>query len=160
MINGLLFALTLIAALGSGLVGGVFFAFSAFVMKGLARLPPAQGIAAMQSINLVAPNRWFMPPFFGTAAACLLLTISSLWRLSEPEAIFRVIGSGFYLVGAVAVTIAFNVPRNNALAAVDAKSTDAATRWAAYVSQWTAWNSVRMAAALVATALFIGALAD
>ena len=43
--------LTFIAALGSGLVAGIFFAFSNFVMKALARVPPAQGVAAMQSIN-------------------------------------------------------------------------------------------------------------
>ena len=54
MSGGITFALTLIAALGSGLIGGVFFGFSGFVMKALARLRPAQGIAAMQSINVVA----------------------------------------------------------------------------------------------------------
>jgi len=49
--QNLIFILTLVSALGCGLIAGVFFAFSAFVMKALARLPPAQGIAAMQSIN-------------------------------------------------------------------------------------------------------------
>ena len=44
---GLLYPLTLIAAIGCGLVAGVFFAFSSFVMKALARLQPAQGVAAM-----------------------------------------------------------------------------------------------------------------
>ncbi len=43
--------------LGSALVGGVFFAFSSFVMKALARVPSPEGIAAMQSINVVIdPN--------------------------------------------------------------------------------------------------------
>jgi uncharacterized membrane protein len=56
MIDHLLFALTLVAALGCGLMAGVFFAFSAFVMKALARLPLAQGIAAMQSINVAVIN--------------------------------------------------------------------------------------------------------
>ncbi len=51
MIDNLLFALTFVSALGCGLMAGVFFAFSAFVMHALARLPPAQGIAAMQSIG-------------------------------------------------------------------------------------------------------------
>jgi uncharacterized membrane protein len=52
--DGFLAALTVVAALGCGLNAGVFLAFSSFVMKALARLQPAQGIAAMQSINLVA----------------------------------------------------------------------------------------------------------
>jgi len=47
----LLFGLTLVSALGCGLTAGVFFAFSSFVMKALGRIQPAQGIAAMQSIN-------------------------------------------------------------------------------------------------------------
>jgi len=57
MSRGLLVPLTLLAALGSGLVGGVFFGFSGFVMKALVRLRPGQGIAAMQSINVVAVTR-------------------------------------------------------------------------------------------------------
>ena len=49
MMDNLLFVLTLSSALGCGLIAGVFFAFSAFVMRALARLEPAQGMAAMQS---------------------------------------------------------------------------------------------------------------
>ena len=48
MIDDTLFALTLVSALGCGLIAGAFFAFSSFVMKALGRLPPPQGIAAMQ----------------------------------------------------------------------------------------------------------------
>ena len=57
--NKVLAALTVVTALGCGLNAGVFFAFSSFVMKALARLQPAQGIAAMQSINLVAVTPGF-----------------------------------------------------------------------------------------------------
>jgi uncharacterized membrane protein len=58
--TGVLYAATLATALGCGLVAGVFFAFSSFVMPALKRLPPAQGIAAMQSINKLAvtPLSW------------------------------------------------------------------------------------------------------
>ena len=48
----LLFILTLLAALGSGLVAGIFFAFSAFIMSALGRVAAQCGIAAMQSINV------------------------------------------------------------------------------------------------------------
>jgi uncharacterized membrane protein len=48
----------LATALGCGLIAGVFFAFSTFVMKALGSLLPAQGIAAMQSINLAVLNPW------------------------------------------------------------------------------------------------------
>jgi uncharacterized membrane protein len=64
--SNLTFILTLLSALGSGLIAGVFFAFSTFVMRALGRLPPHEGIAAMQSINIVVINPWFMTAFLGT----------------------------------------------------------------------------------------------
>jgi len=158
MIDGSLFVLALLAALGCGLVAGMFFAFSAFVMKALARIPPAQGIAAMQSINVAVINPWFGAVFFGTAGACLLLAAGSLLTWQRPGAMSLLAGSLLYLVGTMLVTFACNVPRNNALAAVDTASADTAGLWAGYVAGWTAWNHVRTAAALGAAALLTTAL--
>ena len=146
--------LTLVAAIGAGLVAGIFFAFSSFVMKALARIPTAHGISAMQSINVVVINPVFMAAFLGTGAVCAALAVSALLRWSEPGAALRLAGSLLYLVGTLFVTMAFNIPRNNALARVDA-ATDAGARvWAGYVSGWTAWNHVRTAAAAAAAAVF------
>lgn len=64
--------------LGCGLVSGVFFAFSAFVMNALASLAPAQGIAAMQSINRSAIRPMFMIALFGTAVTCAAVAIWSV----------------------------------------------------------------------------------
>lgn len=72
MIDDLIFVLTFASALGCGLIAGVFFAFSAFVMKALARLPPVQGIAAMQAINVAVLNRWFFAAFFGNGGGLCL----------------------------------------------------------------------------------------
>ncbi|UUZ75953.1 DUF1772 domain-containing protein [Polaromonas sp. P1(28)-13] len=145
-----LFALTFVAALGCGLVAGIFFAFSAFVMKALSRLPPGQGIAAMQSINVAVLNPWFMAAFLGTAVACVLALIASLLRWHEPGAVYLFAGSTLYLVGCLLVTIVFNVPKNEALALVVPATPDGASLWAGYVSSWTAWNHVRTAASLAA----------
>ena len=153
-VDQLFFVLTLFAALGCGLVAGVFFAFSAFVMKALARLPLGEGIAAMQSINVVVLNPWFMGAFFGTAVACVLALISSLIRWHEPGAVYLFVGSVLYLVGTLLVTIVFNVPRNESLASLTPADPDAASLWAGYVASWTAWNHVRTVAALAAAALF------
>jgi len=160
MVDDLLFTLTLITALGCGLVAGVFYAFSTFVMKALARLPAAQGITAMQSINVVVINPWFMAAFMGTAAACVLVAVFSLLRWGEPGTAYLLSGGLVYLIGTVLVTIAFNVPRNNALAAADSQSADGARVWAGYVTGWTAWNHVRTAAALAAAALLTFALSQ
>src|SRR5215510_625162 len=56
IVDGLLFTLTFVTALGCGLIAGLFFAFSVAVMQALARLPAAGGIAAMQSINSAILN--------------------------------------------------------------------------------------------------------
>ena len=158
MIDDLVFTLTLITALGSVLVAGVFYAFSTFVMKGLARVPSAQGIAAMQSINITVINPWFMGAFFGTAAACVLVVVFSVLRWNEAEAAYLLTGGLVYLIGTILVTMAFNVPRNNALAAADPQSADGAGLWAGYITSWIAWNHVRTAAALAAAVLLTLAL--
>ena len=154
----MLTGLTVVAALGSGLVAGFFFAFSVVVMASLARLPPPQGIAAMNSINVVVLNAWFFAAFFGTALVCLALAALNFARRSEPAALYTLAACALYLLGCIAVTMMFNVPLNNALAKVDPASEAGATLWQRYLSVWTAWNHVRTITPLAASALFIRAL--
>ncbi len=158
MLQGPLYVLTLLAALGSGVVAGIFFAFSSFVMPALARLPPAQGLVAMQSINVTAVTAPFMSVLFGTAGIALVTAASALFSRSTPWLL--VSGGALYVLGVIGVTAVFNVPRNNALATLDPASADAALQWARYVSGWTAWNHVRTAAAFGATVAFILALKE
>jgi uncharacterized membrane protein len=148
----------LVSALGCGLIGGVFFTFSAFVMKALGGLPHNQGIAAMQSINIAVINPIFMMAFFGTAALCLLLSVTSFFRWHKPGSGYIIIGSLFYLIGTIMVTILFNVPRNNLLAAASPTSADGASLWSTYLTSWTAWNHVRTLSAVAAAAFFSIAL--
>lgn len=145
---------TLAAALGCGLIAGVFFAFSSFVMKALARRPPGEGIAAMQSINVVVLRSWFMAVFLGTAVVCFATLVCSLLWWKEPGALYLLTGSLLYLVGSFLVTILFNVPRNEALAAVAPADPNGANLWARYVAAWTAWNHVRTVASLAAMVAF------
>jgi len=154
----MIFLLTLFSALGCGLIAGVFFAFSAFVMPALARVPPAQGIAAMRSIN-VAALRWpFMAAFFGTAASCALLAVGSLfWRQDHFDS-YLFISGVIYLVGTVLVTVLFNVPRNEKLIDVRSDSVEGTELWSRYMAEWTAWNHVRALASLLAAALLTIAL--
>jgi uncharacterized membrane protein len=154
----MIFILTLLAALGCALNSGIFFAFSTFVMKALSKLPPAQGIAAMQSINITVLNRFFFAAFFGTAVVCILLAGYSLFIWERPEAIYLLAGGLLYLIGTILVTIMFNVPRNNVLASLDPSSVDAPRIWANYVTGWTIWNHVRTIAAFAAAALLTIAL--
>jgi uncharacterized membrane protein len=156
-----IFVLTFCTALGCGLVAGVFFAFSSFVMPALERLPAAQGVTAMQSINIQAVTPVFMTAFVGTAVACIALAIVS-WRARRSGAAagagYVVGGSLLYFVGTFLVTIVFNVPLNDALAVVDPAGADAGRVWADYLAGWNPWNHFRGAASLAATALFTVAL--
>jgi uncharacterized membrane protein len=152
IINNLRFPLTLFSVLGCGLIAGVFFAFSTFVMSALARLPSTQGITAMQSINITVINPLFMAVFLGTAATSILLLLSSLLKWHQPGAVYLLVGSLLYLIGTFGVTIVFNVPLNDALASVKPDSSDGANLWATYLVNWTFWNHVRTIASLLATA--------
>jgi uncharacterized membrane protein len=148
---------SLVAATGSAVMGGVFFAFSTFVMGALGRLPAAQGIAAMQSINVVVLNPLFLGGFLGTAAACASAIALSLAQ-GDPHGYLRIGGALVYLLGNVGVTRAFNIPRNDALAAVVPDSAEGARVWARYLVEWTLWNHVRTATGILAAVLLTLAL--
>lgn len=152
-------ALTLAAALGSGLIAGVFFAFSAFVMKALGRLPAGQGIAAMQAVNVVVLNPWFLGVFLGTALLSLLALALAWMQWGSPRAAWLAAGGVMYLAGCLGVTMACNVPRNEALARITPGSRGADALWAGYLRTWTAWNHVRTGASLGAATAFSLALA-
>lgn len=140
--------LILFSCIGAATVGGVFFAFSSFVMKALAQLPPEQGVAAMQRINIVVINPWFMGLFGGTlllSIACVAVSLMA-W---QP----MLLAAGLlYALGTFGVTGALNVPRNERLARMDAASPEAAAYWPVYVREWTFWNHVRTVAALASAA--------
>ena len=148
--DGFLTVLTMVAALGCGLNAGVFFAFSSFVMKALARLQPAQGIAAMQSINLVAVTPAFMAALFGTATAAVTVAVWALIDWDGGYGPYLLAGGACYLLGAIGLTTAYHVPRNNALAALGPESTEAAEHWTRYAAEWTRWNHLRAVASLAA----------
>jgi len=158
-VTGSLRALTLATAVGAGAAGGVFFAFSTFVMDGLARLPAAQGVAAMQQLNVTAVRPAFMTLLFGTAAGGGVLAVQGVRGGGDRSSLLLVAGGGLYLVGVVGVTMAYHVPRNDALAALTADAPGTAAAWASYVTEWTRANHVRTASGLASAAAFALALA-
>jgi uncharacterized membrane protein len=145
--------LLLVSLLGSGVNAGVFFAFSTFVMRALGDLPPAQGAAAMQSVNRAAPNPLFMLVLLGTAGLGAVLGVRAAFDLGEPGAPYVVAGAGLALVPVV-MTVAYHVPYNNQLDALDATAAGTAEFWRTYVSRWTLFNHVRWLGALGAAAAF------
>lgn len=149
----LLLALVIAAILGSGLMAGLFFVFSNTVMAALGRLPAAQGMAAMQSINTTILNPLFLSLFMGTALLCLLVIVVAALRWEEAGSWMLIAGGTAYVAGAFLVTMVFNVPLNNQLAALAASDPTSQEAWAGYLGTWMPWNHVRTIACIAALLL-------
>lgn len=154
-----IFILTFISIIGCGIIGGIFFAFSTFIMQALARLNHSEGIKAMQNINVTVLNPWFLATFMGTAVICFILALSTYWTWGQPGTIFLFIGSLLYFIGTFLVTVFFNVPKNNTLEKMESTTVEASDYWTGtYLSMWTFWNHVRTIAAILGAILLIFAL--
>lgn len=100
-------------------MAGFFFAFSTCVMSALGRLPAPEGVAAMQAINVTVINPVFMTVMFGTALVCVASMAATLADWDGSYGAYLLAGGAVYLLGAVGVTMAANVPRNNTRARLD-----------------------------------------
>ncbi len=147
-----------VAVLGCGLMAGVYFAFSAVVMRSLAVIPEESGILAMQSINKVILKTQFIPLFWLTCTLSLALGIWGIYHWSQPGTGWLLLGTPVYLLGMLGCTIGFNIPLNDRLEAMDAKSTEAKELWVEYLKSWTRWNHLRGTASLLSCAIYLQAL--
>ena len=143
------------SAVSCGLIAGVYFAFSTFIMTSFARIAADAGIAAMNAINIDIVKSVFMPLFFGTTLAAAILAGLAFFRWGAPGSMAVLAGGVIYVVGMLGVTLVFNVHLNDALAAVDPSSGGGTPVWARYLQDWTFWNHVRLIASIVASVLFI-----
>jgi uncharacterized membrane protein len=100
----------------------------------------------------------FMTALFGTGLLCLVLIAGAIMSWGRASSYWLLAGAVIYLIGNPIVTMAFNVPLNDALAAVDPASANGAAVWTNYLSEWVMWNHVRTITAIVAMACFILAL--
>lgn len=156
----LIFVATMLAALGTALLAGNFFAFSAFLMKALSRLSPERGIVTMQAITAAIRSPLFLVVFFGTAALAAILSGVAILEWGRPGSRSLLAGSLFFLMGAFPVTMMCNLPLNRALAAATPDTKDGREVWKRFQSSWGRWNHVRTVTSLAACAAFILALAE
>ena len=140
------------AAIASALVGGVFYAFSSFVMAALQRLEPKDGMTAMQAINTTVLSLASWCPFLGPRWPTSITAISN-WE--NGVSAWLLVGSLSYVLGTFSGA-AYHVPRNNALADTAIDDPNAPHVWHRYLVEWTRGNHLRAAASMVAaTALTI-----
>jgi uncharacterized membrane protein len=147
------------SAISAGLMAGLYFAFSTFIMTALAGIERTAGVATINAINRVILRSAFMPVFLGSSVASLALVALGLLRRDDPGATAMAAGGTIYFVGMFVVTMLGNVPLNNALAVTDPTQEADAGVWAGYLRRWTRWNHVRTLSSIAALALFILAIA-
>jgi len=148
--DGWLLQLTRVGVVGTGLMGGLFFIFSVCIMPALDRLPPNEGTAAMQKVNSTIQNPLFLLLFMGTGLAGAALAMSSVWTWDEPNAGLRLAGGLLYFFGVFVLTMAYHVPRNNALDAATAGTAEGDALWARFLTEWVPWNHVRAVTSIAA----------
>jgi uncharacterized membrane protein len=144
------FLLIQFTVIAYALVGGVFLAFSDFIMRSLANTGGVGGVETMQVINREVFRWIFMTLFLGLAPVSLVVAGYSVVNLATPASMLIALAGLVYLVGCFGVTIAFNVPMNESLAKMDLASSATRDYWMdIYVPRWTLWNTVRTGACVV-----------
>lgn len=146
--DGLTGPLTVVAIAGSGLMAGLFLAFSLAVLPALGREPAEYGVAVMRRVNVMIVNPSFLLVFVGTAVLCAALVVDVVVA-GGPGAVARLAGAVLYLVGAIGVTAVVHIPLNNALDAPGGEHT-----WERYLSRWPAWNHLRAATSTASCTAF------
>jgi uncharacterized membrane protein len=147
------------AALAYALVGGVFLAFSDFIMRSLARTSGTGGVEAMQTINREVFRWVFMALFLGLAPLSLVIAAYALITVPGTSGTVLAAAGFLYFIGCFGVTVGFNVPLNERLAKMDVADGATSAFWTqTYVPRWSFWNTVRGSACVVSAALILFAL--
>lgn len=145
----------------TGIMAGLFFAWTISVMNGLAKLPDKEFILSMQSMNREIQNPIFFIFFFGTAIllpTCAFVSYrgylnSSFWLILIPLLL--------YLIGVMMVTIFRNIPLNNMLDSfVPDSSTVAEIDLVRrkFETPWNRWNLVRTFSSMLSFVLLLLAM--
>ncbi|GAA1295020.1 membrane protein [Planotetraspora silvatica] len=145
------------ATMATGLMAGLFYAFTIAVMPGLAASDDRTYVVAMRRINIAIQNGWFGIAFAGS----LLLTLAAaLLHLGEPELPW--LGAAFVSYGLVLVlTFSVNIPLNVALDKVDeaGRAAEHAAARERFETKWVRWNLARTLLNVAAFGFLIWALA-
>ena len=147
------------ATLTTGLISGFFYAYACAVTRGLALLPDAQYVAAMQAINATVRNGVFAFSFFGAALFLILAVVVHVPRLRSRRFVLISLACPLYVAGGFVLTLGVNVPMNEALARVGSNASPEVLARAreAYEDPWNFWNGMRTVCSSLALLALIGA---
>ena len=155
---GLQSILLTVTATTTALSAGLLFAYSVSVNPGLGQLADEAYLSAMQSINRAIQNPVFFCIFFGPL---LLLPLSS-WAArngtGSPNFVLLTIATVVYITGVIGVTVAGNVPLNEALEAFQIKSAapeELHRQRMLFEAPWNRMHAIRTFAAVLSLVLVL-----
>lgn len=146
------FATGFLALLATATVAGLFFGYWCSVMPALGQLPASTAIAVMRRINAVIVNPPFLAAFLGAAVLLPAAAVLAWWTGAGAAAGWFAAAAGLYGIGTFGVTVAFNIPLNDALERLGDAPADPEAAWPTFAEPWNRWHGLRTAAALVALA--------
>lgn len=149
-------ALAAASALFGAAIAGVYFGFSLLVMPGLARTPDGAALTAMQQINRsIRPA--FLLLFLGSALVALASIIAEAVSWSGAGSAWRIAGD-VLIIAHFVITVAFNIPRNNALERLSPDDAADQRTWRAIAAQWVVGNHLRGWSAFIGAGILIATL--
>lgn len=143
------------ATLTMGLVTGAFALYAHAIMPGLKATDDRTFVLAFQSIDRAIINPWFMLTGFG--GALVLTAVAAVTQLGKDPLPYVAAALALYVV-AVVITVAVNVPLNDAIKAATDLTDVATIREQFHETRWAAWNLVRVVVSTGAFALLAYAL--
>ncbi|MEL6919699.1 MAG: anthrone oxygenase family protein [Pseudomonadota bacterium] len=149
--------LSLFLAIWSAVIGGVFSAFSEFIMRGLLRADPAGGIEAMQHINRTVLSTQFVAGILVIAPMSIAIGIYADSALDGAAKLALIAAPLVYVPTVFLMTVFGNVPMNKRLERLDHRSSEAATYWRTYGRDWTRLNHVRTFGSVLTAGLYLTA---
>ncbi|MGK6314594.1 DUF1772 domain-containing protein [Neorhizobium sp. DT-125] len=146
--KSLVIVLAGLSLLLSGAIFGFFYAWVCSTMWGLDAADPVVAIEAMKAMNASVRNAVFAPAFFGTSPVLLATALLAFFTGLRGAAAAFALAGFVYLIGGQVLTLAVNVPMNEALAATATPADPEAARrmWQDYSQPWQFWNIVRTGA--------------
>jgi uncharacterized membrane protein len=143
---------TIAATITTGVMAGIYVAFSSAVMPGLRHTDDRTMVVAMRSINANLQLPWFPPAFGGPVAfgaAALVIAVSS-----GHAARWWVLGATALYALTLVVTFAVNVPLNRALT----RTEPVERARAKFERRWSRWNAIRAVVCAASFAVWLGAV--
>jgi len=144
-----------LAVISFGLIGGVYFAFSFFVMQSLNNINSLNAIRTMNSINTVILKSPFMLLFFFSTFIAFILFLENFifYKVLSYEGFASLI----FITGMFLCTAIKNVPLNNKLAnfKFDDPLSDSGIEWENYCTNWLKWNHVRTISCFLSMILLV-----